>query len=64
MKVIAYYRVSTDMQVDSGAGLAAQEDICKAWCAKNNTHISQSFTEKAISGAAPLDKRPALFNAI
>ena len=64
MRVIAYYRVSTDMQVDSGAGLAAQEDICKAWCAKNNTAIAESFVEKAISGAAPLDKRPALFNAI
>jgi len=64
MRVIAYYRVSTDMQVDSGAGLSAQEDICKAWCAKNNTTLSESFIEKAISGAAPLDKRPALFKAI
>lgn len=64
MKVITYYRVSTDMQIDSGAGLSAQEDICKAWCAKQNTFISQSFIEKAISGAAPLDKRPALSKAI
>lgn len=64
MKVIAYYRVSTDMQIDSGAGLASQEDICKAWCSKNNLEICRSFVEKAISGAAPLDKRPALFNAI
>jgi DNA invertase Pin-like site-specific DNA recombinase len=64
MKVYAYYRVSTDMQIDSGAGLASQEDICNAWCLRNNTHITRSFVEKAISGAAPLDKRPALFQAI
>jgi len=64
MRVIAYYRVSTDMQIDSGAGLSAQEDICKAWCAKNNTTIAESYVEKAISGAAPLDRRPALSKAI
>lgn len=64
MKVYAYYRVSTDMQIDSGAGLASQEDICNAWCLRNNTHITRAFVEKAISGAAPLDKRPALFQAI
>lgn len=52
------------MQIDSGAGLLAQEDICKSWAAKQGLEISQSFTEKPISGAAPLDKRPALFNAI
>lgn len=64
MRVIAYYRVSTNMQIDSGAGLSAQEDICKQWAAKQGMEISESYTEKAISGAAPLDKRPALFNAI
>lgn len=64
MKVIAYYRVSCQVQVESGAGLASQEDICKEWASKNGYVISQSFTEKAVSGAAPIDKRPALFNAI
>lgn len=63
-KIIAYYRVSTSMQIDSGAGLAAQEDICKEWAIKQGKKIELSFTEKAISGAAPLEKRPALFNAI
>ena len=63
-RVIAYYRVSTSMQIDSGAGLAAQEDICKQWAAQNGLQIDLVFIEKAISGAAPLDKRPALFNAI
>lgn len=64
MRVIAYYRVSTEMQVDSGAGLSAQEDICNAWCKKHQTHVTQSYIEKAISGASPLDKRPALMKAI
>jgi len=64
MKVVAYYRVSTEMQVDSGAGLSAQEDICKAWCEKHHTHVTESYIEKAISGASALDKRPALMKAI
>lgn len=64
MKIVVYYRVSTSMQIDSGAGLSAQEDICKEWARKQGKEISLSFTEKAISGAAPLDKRPALFDAI
>jgi len=63
-KVIAYFRVSTEMQVESGAGLAAQQTICHEWAKKHGHSIHQEFTEKAISGAAPLDKRPALFNAI
>lgn len=64
MRVIAYYRVSTEMQIDSGAGLSAQEDICKAWCLKNKCVISETYIEKAMSGAAPLDRRPALSKAI
>lgn len=64
MKIVAYYRVSTSMQIDSGAGLAAQQDICNEWARKNSSKIELEFTEKAISGAASLEKRPALFNAI
>ena len=64
MKAVAYYRVSRPVQIESGAGLASQEDICKEWADKNGYEIKESFTEKAISGAAPIDKHPALFNAI
>jgi len=64
MKIVAYYRVSTSMQIDSGAGLAAQQDICNEWARKNSFKIELEFTEKAISGAASLEKRPALFSAI
>lgn len=64
MKIIAYYRVSTPMQIDSGAGLAAQYDLCHAWAKQRGIPIEKEFTEKAISGAAPLEKRPALFQAI
>ena len=64
MKIIVYYRVSTKMQIDTGAGLAAQEDICKEWASKQGLEIYESYTEKAMSGATPLDKRPALFSAI
>lgn len=64
IKIIAYYRVSTSMQIDSGAGLCAQQDICTEWARKQGMTIEESFIEKAISGAASLNKRPALFNAI
>jgi site-specific DNA recombinase len=64
MKVYAYLRVSTDQQVESGAGIAAQEDACKKWAEKQGTSIAQIFIEEGISGGTGLDKRPALLQAI
>ncbi len=64
MKVFAYLRVSTDQQVESGAGLAAQEAACKVWAERQGMEISQVFIEEAISGSTGLDKRPALLQAI
>jgi DNA invertase Pin-like site-specific DNA recombinase len=64
MRVFAYLRVSTDHQVESGAGLAAQESFCKAWAEKNGMAIANVFIEEGVSGAAKLDKRPALLKAI
>lgn len=64
MKIFAYLRVSTDQQVESGAGLAAQEAACRQWAEKHGTPISEVFVEEGISGSASLDKRPALLQAI
>lgn len=64
MKVYVYLRVSTDQQVESGAGLAAQEDACRRWAEKQGASIAQVFIEEGISGGTGLDKRPALLQAI
>jgi site-specific DNA recombinase len=64
MAVYAYLRVSTDAQVDSGAGLASQRDLCNDWACRNNTVVSEYYTEYAVSGAVSLDDRPMLLQAI
>ncbi len=64
MKIYAYLRVSTDQQAESGAGIAAQIDACQKWADSQKLPISRVFTEEGISGAAALDKRPALMDLI
>lgn len=64
MKIFAYFRVSTDQQIESGAGLAAQEMACQQWANKHSLPISKVFIEEGIGGAVALDKRPALLQAI
>lgn len=58
MKTIAYLRVSTDEQSQSGLGLEAQ----KAACAKFEP--VEYFIDAGVSGAASIDKRPALVAAL
>jgi len=64
MKIYAYLRVSTSQQEESGAGKAAQLKSCQDWARAKKETIEKVFTEKAISGSAPLEKRKALKNAI
>ena len=64
MKIYAYLRVSTDQQVESGAGLSAQEDACRKWADKHGVAISGLFIEEGVSGSANLDRRPALMQAM
>lgn len=64
MKIFAYLRVSTDQQVESGAGISAQETDCRRWAEKRGTIISEVFIEEGISGSTGLDKRPVLLQAI
>lgn len=60
-KFVAYYRVSTKKQEESGLGLAAQEGIVKAYNKLANGKIIASFTEIE-SGSK--DDRPRLLAAI
>jgi DNA invertase Pin-like site-specific DNA recombinase len=60
MATIAYLRVSTPKQVDSGAGLDAQEDAC----VRAAGSLASVFKDEGVSGSTGLEKRPALLKAI
>ena len=60
MATIAYLRVSTDQQAESGAGLDAQLDACT----KAAGTLAAVFRDEGVSGKAGLEKRPALLEAI
>lgn len=64
MKIIAYIRVSTDEQVDSGAGLAAQRASIAAEAARRGWSIDDlEFIEDAGFSAKNL-RRPGLTDAL
>jgi DNA invertase Pin-like site-specific DNA recombinase len=64
MAYVIYQRVSTDEQVDSRAGLNGQLDSCRAYILRNGGEESCIFSDEGISGAAGLEKRPGLLQAI
>lgn len=61
---IAYVRVSTADQADSGAGLAAQRAAIESYAAKAGLTITAWHDDAGISGAADLEDRPGLLAAI
>lgn len=63
-RAVFYLRVSTDEQSQSGAGLGAQLDACRSHAARVGWEPSGPFADEAVSGAAALDKRPGLIDAI
>ena len=64
MEAIAYFRVSTDQQAKSGAGLEAQKNSVESYAKKNNITITESFSDEGISGAASIENRPGLIAAV
>lgn len=61
---IAYLRVSTDEQADSGAGLAAQQAAISSMAARMGGQIVAWHRDEGISGSASIEKRPGLMAAI
>lgn len=61
MKYIAYYRVSTKMQANSGLGLEAQRTTVLSYIKNNGNEIVAEFTEQE---SGKKDKRPELLKAI
>lgn len=64
MKMVAYLRVSTDEQAQSGAGLKGQEDACRRHAEREGVYLVGPFADEGVSGAAGLDKRPGLLDAL
>ena len=63
LRLVAYLRVSTDEQAQSGLGLEAQGHACRQWAAREGFDLAGPFAND-VSGAAPLDRRPGLLDAI
>lgn len=61
---IAYVRVSSDQQADSGAGLAAQRSAIEAYAAKAGIEIVGWHEDAGVSGGAAIEDRPGLLAAI
>lgn len=59
--VVGYVRVSTDEQ---HLGPQAQRAAMDAWCKANGATLAAVHVDHGVSGAAPLDKRPALLAAL
>jgi DNA invertase Pin-like site-specific DNA recombinase len=58
---VAYLRVSTDEQRN---GPEAQRAAIEAWAARAGVEVVAWHTDAGVSGAAPVDRRPALMAAM
>jgi DNA invertase Pin-like site-specific DNA recombinase len=59
--VIGYIRVSTD---DQQLGPEAQQKALTDWCRVHDAQLVETFTDHGVSGAAELDRRPGLMQAL
>jgi DNA invertase Pin-like site-specific DNA recombinase len=60
-RAVGYVRVSTDEQA---LGPEAQRDALAAWCDANGATLVACFEDHGVSGTTPLDRRPALNEAL
>ncbi|SIO60194.1 Site-specific DNA recombinase [Singulisphaera sp. GP187] len=64
-RVVIYYRVSSDEQFQSGAGLGAQQDACLRYVEREGLElVDQVEEEGGVSGETPLERRPGLVAAV
>jgi len=63
-RCIAYRRVSTTDQVDSGYGLDAQKQAIAGFAKHQGLELVASFEDPGLSGTVPLEERPGLSQAL
>lgn len=63
-RAVAYYRVSSQSQADSGLGLEAQKAAIEAYAKAHRLTITSSHTDAGISGKLGIEDRPALGAAL
>ena len=56
---LAYIRVSSDDQADSGLGLEAQRQRIADYCQLKGLRLAEVFEDPGVSGGKPLASRPA-----
>ena len=64
VKVVAYFRVSTDEQANSGTGLETQERAVHAFAESQGYDIIESITDPGFSGATRPADRPGFARVI
>lgn len=63
-RVVAYLRVSTNEQAESGAGLDAQLHACRTFADRAGFEWIGHQSDEGIGGATAIERRPALLAAL
>jgi len=63
-RAIAYIRVSTEQQADSGLGLEAQAATVTTAANRLGLELKQTFVDAGTSGALAIEDRPVLLDAV
>jgi hypothetical protein len=63
-EAIAYVRVSSEEQADSGLGLEAQRQRVAAYCEMKDLKLTEVFEDPGISGGKPLAVLPAASSSL
>jgi DNA invertase Pin-like site-specific DNA recombinase len=64
VKLVAYLRVSTDVQVEQGNGLDVQRRTIRAWAKTNGHRIVLWVADEGVSGSNGLEQREGLVEAL
>lgn len=63
ISVVGYIRVSSEVQVEDGYGLAVQHGVVEAFCAHERLRLVEVASDPGVSGTTPLAARDGLSRA-
>jgi len=64
VRFVAYLRVSTDLQADTGQGLDIQEAACREWARKGRHRLVEVVRDLGVSGTTDVAARPGLTRVV